>query len=248
MECVPLLTLYPRARSTIQERYELLLLLLLKESAIISWTPPRIRFRRLGMRAPRADGAGSGEPDLLSGGWGWWPNAPGALPKDPSGWGGSGEPDHAAHVVGDVGEADLHLGPSEADCADHQCPGALSDAVSRASPPGPPKCAPRAGRASRPRYCAASGRSQWSHRRSAPHGDVARGPELRLDRRASGGLRPGQRLAETPYRVGVRHAIRQDEPEEAHEREPVLDQILGPLVRQRVASLQDQMRNISTWS
>ena len=79
------------------------------------------------------------------------------------------------------------------------------------------------------------------------HGDVARSlehrveaPEQRLDRRDAADRGPRQRLAEGPDRVRVRHPVRQRQPEKAHEREPVLDEILGPLVRQRVAGLQDQ--------
>jgi hypothetical protein len=51
---------------------------------------------------------------------------------------------------------------------------------------------------------------------------------------------PGERLAEGPDRVGVRHRISQPEPEEAHEREPVLDQEFGALVREAMAGLEDQ--------
>ena len=52
--------------------------------------------------------------------------------------------------------------------------------------------------------------------------------------------RPRQRLAKVPDRVRVRHALGQRQPQEAHERQPVLDQIFRPLVRQRMARLKDQ--------
>ena len=80
-----------------------------------------------------------------------------------------------------------------------------------------------------------------SHRQEAcPSQGCLVGPEQHLDRgpAAQGGTR--QRLAEGPDRVRVRHRIGQPEPEKAHERKPVLDQELGPLVRQAVAGLQDQ--------
>ena len=49
-----------------------------------------------------------------------------------------------------------------------------------------------------------------------------------------------QRLAERPDRVGVWNPIGQSQPEEAHEGQPVLDQKLRALVRQRVHRLKDQ--------
>lgn len=76
----------------------------------------------------------------------------------------------------------------------------------------------------------------------AGHGKKARGPqggietlEQAVDRR-----RLLQRLAKCPDRIGVRHHIGQAEPEKAHERQAVLDQILGALVGERVHRLQDQ--------
>ena len=74
------------------------------------------------------------------------------------------------------------------------------------------------------------------------HGEIAglpqRGVEAREQRLHRAG--PLQRLAEGPDGVGVRHRVGQAEPEEAHEGQPVLDQVLGPLVRQRVHRLQQQ--------
>lgn len=80
-----------------------------------------------------------------------------------------------------------------------------------------------------------------AHRQEAglPQGHVV-GREQPLDRRPTRDLGPGERLAERPDRVGVGHRVGQSEPEEAHEREPVLDQELRALVRQRVAGLEDQ--------
>ena len=49
-----------------------------------------------------------------------------------------------------------------------------------------------------------------------------------------------QRLAERPDRVGIRHRLTQTKAETAHERRPVLDQILGALVRQAMHCLQQQ--------
>src|SRR6516162_633902 len=45
----------------------------------------------------------------------------------------------------------------------------------------------------------------------------------------------GQLFAEQPDRFGVRHRVVQRQADEAHEREPVAQLILGLLVRQRVA-------------
>ena len=61
-----------------------------------------------------------------------------------------------------------------------------------------------------------------------------------LDRRFPRDPGARQRLAEDPDRVGVRHRIGHPQTEKAHERQPVADQIFGPLVRQIVAGLQDQ--------
>lgn len=66
------------------------------------------------------------------------------------------------------------------------------------------------------------------------------GPEQHLDRRLAVDPRASQRFAERPNRIGVRHRIGQAQPEEAHERQPVLDQILGPFIRQAMRRLQDQ--------
>ena len=49
-----------------------------------------------------------------------------------------------------------------------------------------------------------------------------------------------QALAEQPDRARVRHAVAEREPEEAHEGEPVVDEVLGPLVGQVVGRLDDQ--------
>ena len=65
-------------------------------------------------------------------------------------------------------------------------------------------------------------------------------PEQNLDRRLAGQPRPRQRFAEGPDRVGIRHRVGQTQAEKAHERQPVADQVFGPLVRQIVAGLQDQ--------
>jgi hypothetical protein len=59
--------------------------------------------------------------------------------------------------------------------------------------------------------------------------------EQRLDR---AGL--GQLLAEQPDRARVRHPVGQAETEEAHERQAIIDQELGTLVRQVVGGLDDQ--------
>ena len=74
------------------------------------------------------------------------------------------------------------------------------------------------------------------------HGDVAgladrsvKAEEQRPDRAC---LR--QPFAEGPDGLGIRHLVGQAEPEEAHEGQSVLDQELGPLIRQRVAHLKDQ--------
>ena len=66
------------------------------------------------------------------------------------------------------------------------------------------------------------------------------GREQHLDGWLARDLGPGERLAIGPDRVGIRHRVGQPKPEEAHEREPVLDQELRALVRERVAGLQDQ--------
>ena len=52
--------------------------------------------------------------------------------------------------------------------------------------------------------------------------------------------RLAERLAKVPDRVRVRHALGQRQPKEAHERQPVLDQIFRSLVRRRMARLKDQ--------
>ena len=49
-----------------------------------------------------------------------------------------------------------------------------------------------------------------------------------------------QRLAKRPDRIGVGNRVGQPQSEEAHERQPVLDQIFAALVRQRMHRLQDQ--------
>ena len=79
------------------------------------------------------------------------------------------------------------------------------------------------------------------------HGDETRGPELRveaaeqrLDRRDAIQCRPRQPFPEIPDRVRVRHPVRERQPKEAHERQPILDQVFRPLIRQRMARLQDQ--------
>jgi hypothetical protein len=46
-----------------------------------------------------------------------------------------------------------------------------------------------------------------------------------------------QRFAKGPDRIGVGHRVGKPETEKAHERQPVADQLLGPLVRQIVARL-----------
>lgn len=55
--------------------------------------------------------------------------------------------------------------------------------------------------------------------------------EQNLDRRLAVDLRPRQRLTKVPDRVRVRHVLSQRQPQEAHERKTVLDQIFRPLVR-----------------
>ena len=64
--------------------------------------------------------------------------------------------------------------------------------------------------------------------------------EQDLDRRFAIEPGPRQRFAEGPDRVGVRHRVGQAQPEKAHERQAILDQIFGSLVRQAVAGLKDQ--------
>jgi hypothetical protein len=49
----------------------------------------------------------------------------------------------------------------------------------------------------------------------------------------------GQGFAKGPDRIRIRHRVGKPQIEKAHERQPVLDQILGSLVRQAVAGLQD---------
>ena len=49
-----------------------------------------------------------------------------------------------------------------------------------------------------------------------------------------------QRFPKGPDRIGIRHRVGQIQTEKAHERQPVADQVFGPLVRQIVAGLQNQ--------
>ena len=52
--------------------------------------------------------------------------------------------------------------------------------------------------------------------------------------------RTGELFPEQPNRLRVRHPVMQAEPEEAHERQAILDLELGRIVRQRVERLQHQ--------
>ena len=80
-----------------------------------------------------------------------------------------------------------------------------------------------------------------THRQEAcPSQGCLVGPEQHLDRRPAPQRGTRQCLAKRPDRVRIRHRIGQPEPEKAHERKPVLDQELSPLVRQAMAGLQDQ--------
>jgi hypothetical protein len=74
------------------------------------------------------------------------------------------------------------------------------------------------------------------------HGEVALGPELLVEPGEQGIDRAGlgQRLAEGPERVRIRHRIAQPEAEEAHPGQPVAQVELGALVGQAVLGLQDQ--------
>ena len=74
------------------------------------------------------------------------------------------------------------------------------------------------------------------------HGEVALRPELLVEPGEQSFDRAslGQRLAERPEGVRVRHRVAQPEPEEPHPGQPVAQVELGPLVTQAVLGLQDQ--------
>jgi hypothetical protein len=64
--------------------------------------------------------------------------------------------------------------------------------------------------------------------------------EQDFDRRFALDLGSRQCFAKGPDRIRIRHCVGKPQTEKAHERQPVLDQILGSLVRQAVAGLQDR--------
>jgi hypothetical protein len=76
----------------------------------------------------------------------------------------------------------------------------------------------------------------------AGHREVASGPQRLVEEREQGLDRagPGQRLAEGPDRVGVRHRIAEAEPEKAHPGQSVAQVELSALVTETVLGLQDQ--------
>ncbi len=57
---------------------------------------------------------------------------------------------------------------------------------------------------------------------------------------------PASGFAKSPDRVGVRHRIGKSQPEKTHKRQPVPDQIFGPLIRQIVAGLQKSIATPGT--
>ena len=81
----------------------------------------------------------------------------------------------------------------------------------------------------------------------ARHRDVTGRPECRieagkqhLDGRLALKHGPCQPLAEEPDRACVRLAITKPEPQKAHERQPVIDEVLRPLVGEPVRGLDHQ--------
>ncbi len=83
----------------------------------------------------------------------------------------------------------------------------------------------------------------------ASHGDEAGRPKRRVKalEKAFDRPGPGELLAEQPDRARVRHPVGQSQAQEAHEREPVVDQELGALVGEGVGSLDDQDLEHHNW-
>jgi hypothetical protein len=76
----------------------------------------------------------------------------------------------------------------------------------------------------------------------AGHGQIASIAQRLVEAREQDLARPdlGQRFAEGPDRVGVRHRIAEAEPEKAHPRQAVAQVKLGALITETVLCLQDQ--------
>ena len=74
------------------------------------------------------------------------------------------------------------------------------------------------------------------------HGEIAGVPKEGIEpgEQALDGAGPGQLLAVQPDRLRVRHPVLERQTDEAHERQPVLQLVLGLVVRERIERLQHQ--------
>ncbi|WP_156898034.1 hypothetical protein [Methylocapsa acidiphila] len=129
------------------------------------------------------------------------------------------QPDRAAHVVGDIGEPDLHLGSGDAN-GSHDEPHRSLPMRKDVLDLGADFRFLRFGDVLRSGIC-------------LPWGFLGRNKAV--DRSSL-----HRRLAKGPDRVGARHRIGQAHARQTYKRQPVLVQILGALIRKRMRRRQDQ--------